>query len=231
MAQRRRRRRQANRLKAMRGLSLARPGEKLSLLCLGAHADDIEIGAGGALLSWIASGIEIDAHWCVASAVGERGKEAHASAEDFLAGAVRLTVEVAQFRDSYLPYEGVQVKEWVEAQKSRMQPDVVLTHSRADAHQDHRLIGELAWNAFRDSLILEYEIPKWDGDLARPNAYVPLEEGMLSRNIELLEKHFGSQRSKDWFDAQTFRGLARLRGMECRARYAEAFCAHKLVLT
>lgn len=215
----------------MRGLSLARPGEKLSLLCVGAHADDIEIGAGGALLSWIAAGIEIDAHWCVASAVGHRADEAHSSAKDFLAGAARLTIEVGQFRDSYLPYEGAQVKEWVEAQKPRMKPDIVLTHARMDAHQDHRLINELTWNAFRDSIILEYEIPKWDGDLARPNTYVPLEERVLSRKIELLEKHFGSQRSKDWFDAETFRGLARLRGLECRARYAEAFSAHKLVLT
>jgi LmbE family N-acetylglucosaminyl deacetylase len=215
----------------MRGLALARPGEKLSLLCLGAHADDIEIGAGGALLNWVASGIEIDAHWCVASAVGERAEEARASAESFLKGAARLTIELARFRDSYLPYEGAQVKEWVEAQKSRMKPDLILTHWRGDAHQDHRLISELTRNAFRDSLILEYEIPKWDGDFGRPNTYVPLDESILSRKIELLERHFGSQRSKDWFDAEAFRGLARLRGIECRARYGEAFWAHKLVLT
>ncbi len=215
----------------MRGLSLARGGEKLALLCLGAHADDIEIGAGGALMSWIASGIEIDAHWCVASAIGERAQEARASAEDFLTGAARFTVEIAQFRDAYLPYQGAQVKEWVEAQKPRMKPDLVLTHFRGDAHQDHRLISELTRNAFRDSLILEYEVPKWDGDFGQPNTFVPIEESVLSRKLELLEKHFGSQRSKDWFDAETFRGLARLRGMECRARYAEAFWAHKLLLT
>jgi LmbE family N-acetylglucosaminyl deacetylase len=111
-----------------------------------------------------------------------------------------------------------------------MKPDVVLTHQRDDAHQDHRLISELTWNAFRDSVILEYEIPKWDGDLGKPNAYFAVEEGVLTRKIALLQEHFGSQRSKDWFDPETFRGLARLRGVECRARYAEAFWARKIKL-
>jgi LmbE family N-acetylglucosaminyl deacetylase len=214
----------------MRALDLVRPGERLSILCLGAHADDIELGAGGAILTWISSGAELDMHWCVASAGGARAAEAEASARDFLSGAAKATVEFGAFRDAYFPYEGARVKEWVDAQKARMRPDVVLTHWSGDAHQDHRLMSELAWNVFRDSVILEYEIPKWDGDMGRPNIYQPIDEAVLARKIALLEKHFGSQRSKDWFDAETFRGLARLRGVECRARYAEAFYARKLVL-
>jgi len=121
------------------------------------------------------------------------------------------------------------VKDWIEGLK-HLRPDVILTHAREDAHQDHRLVCELTWNTFRDQLILEYEIPKWDGDLGQPNLYVGLGEETLSRKIELLHRHFGSQRSKAWFDEETFRGLARLRGMECRQRYAEAFFARKLLL-
>lgn len=214
----------------MRALDLVGPGKTLSVLCLGAHADDIEIGAGATLLTWIASGATVDIHWCVASGGGDRANEARASAQDFLAGAAKTSVELGSFRDSYFPYEGPKVKEWVEAQKPRMKPDVVLTHCANDAHQDHRLINELTWNAFRDNLILEYEIPKWDGDLGRPNTYIAIEDAMLAKKIALLEKHFATQRSKDWFDAETFRSLARLRGVECRARYAEAFYARKVVI-
>jgi LmbE family N-acetylglucosaminyl deacetylase len=214
----------------MLALDLFRTAERLSVLCLGAHADDLEIGAGGTIMTWIGAGAKIDIHWCVASAGGPRAAEAEASAKDFLAGAARATIELGAFRDAYFPYEGAAVKQWVDAQKARMRPDVVLTHWSGDAHQDHRLLSELAWNVFRDSVILEYEIPKWDGDLGRPNVYQPIEEAVLARKVELLDKHFGTQRSKDWFDAETFRGLARLRGVECRARYAEAFRARKLVL-
>lgn len=213
----------------MRALDLARPGEPLSVLCLGAHADDIEIGAGGALLSWIASGAQVSVRWCVASAVGARGDEARASAADFLSGA-RCEIALGGFRDGYFPSEGPALKDWVEALKSGPRPDVILTHRRDDAHQDHRAISELTWNAFRDHFILEYEIPKWDGDLAQPNLYVPLSDDILSRKIDLLNAHFGTQRSKAWFDEETFRGLARLRGVECRERYAEAFWARKLTL-
>jgi len=212
-------------------LDLARPGRELKVLCLGAHADDIEIGAGGALLSWIASGAKLHVHWCVLSAQGARAAEAEASAQAFLEGAASSTIALGTFRDSYLPYEGAAVKEWAEAQRSRTpQPDIVLTHRSDDAHQDHRVANELGWNLFRDSLILEYEIPKWDGDLGRCNLYIEIAPGTLDRKIDLLERHFGSQRSKAWFDAETFRGLARLRGIECRAQYAEAFVARKLLL-
>jgi LmbE family N-acetylglucosaminyl deacetylase len=214
----------------MKGLELVRPGKRLKLLCLGAHADDIEIGAGGAILSWIAAGAKLDVSWCVLSAAGDRAEEAKASASAFLEGAERATIELGEFRDSYFPHQGAAVKEWVQALKERVQPDLILTHAHTDAHQDHRLVNELAWNAFRDHLILEFEIPKWDGDLGRPNCYVPIAPEILARKIALLEEHFGSQRAKAWFDKETFTGLARVRGMECRARYAEAFYGRKLVL-
>jgi LmbE family N-acetylglucosaminyl deacetylase len=216
----------------MRALQLARPGERLSVLCLGAHSDDIEIGAGGTLLSWIAAGLRLEVHWCVLSATGRRAAEARASSAAFLAGASRVEVELGEFKDGFFPYQGAEVKAWIEGLKARVQPDVVLTHRRHDAHQDHREVCGLTWNSFRDNLILEYEIPKWDGDLGQPNFYVPLSAQALERKIALLLEHFGTQRSKDWFDAETFRGLARLRGMECRAAegYAEAFFVPKATL-
>ena len=214
----------------MLALDLARPGKALRVLALGAHSDDIEIGAGGAILSWIASGAEVSVDWCALSAPGERADEARASAMEFLAGAARADIHLGDFRDGYFPAERTAVKDWVEGLKRLEKPDVVLCHQRNDAHQDHRMVCELAWNTFRDHLILEYEIPKWDGDLGQPNVFVPLSEEVLAKKIELLHKHFGTQRSKAWFDDETFRGLARLRGVECRERYAEAFFARKLLL-
>ena len=214
----------------MRALDLAQAGKPLSVLAIGAHSDDIEIGAGGAILSWIAAGAELSVDWCVLSAPGERAEEARASARDFLEGAARADIHLAEFRDGYMPAVRDAVKDWVEGLKRLAPPDVILTHARDDAHQDHRLVCELTWNTFRDHFVLEYEIPKWDGDLGRPNLYVPLGEAALSRKVELLLRHFGTQRSKAWFDEETFRGLARLRGVECRERYAEAFFARKLLL-
>lgn len=216
----------------MKALQLAKPGDRLSVLCLGAHSDDVEIGAGGMLLSLMERGIELDVHWCVLSGAGEREAEARASAADFLAGAAAARIEVLSFRDGFFPEQGVEIKEWFEALKRRIQPDLILTHRRDDAHQDHRQVCRLTWNTFRDHCILEYEIPKWDGDIGQPNLYVPISPAALQRKIELLLAHFGSQRSKQWFDDETFRGLARIRGMECSApeRYAEAFFGRKLVL-
>lgn len=163
------------------------------------------------------------------SAPGARAAEAKASAAAFLRDAATAKVEIAQFEDGLFPYQGDEIKSWLEDLRAEVDPDVVLTHQRGDAHQDHREISKITWNLFRDHFILEYEIPKWDGDLGRPNLYVPLAAPVLERKIELLQTHFGSQRSKPWFDDETFRGLARLRGMECRApeRYAEAFVARK----
>ncbi len=217
----------------MKPLALGRPGDKLSILCLGAHSDDIEIGAGGTLLDLIAGGAELEVCWCVLSATGERAAEARSSAQAFLAGVAGPDVRLAEFRDGYFPYQGNLIKDWFEALKTQVKPDVIFTHRSDDAHQDHREVSRLTWNAFRDHLILEYEIPKWDGDLGRPSAYVPLKAAAMERKIELLLKHFGSQRSKDWFDAEVFRGLARLRGQECRAdeRYAEAFVMRKTIVS
>jgi len=217
----------------MQLLEAVQKGERSSVLCIGAHSDDIEIGAGGTILRWIASGAILDVHWCVLSAADERSGEAEASAAAFLTGAASAKVELAAFRDSFFPYQGGELKDWFVELKSRVDPDIILTHHREDAHQDHREVSLLTWNVFRDHLILEYEIPKWDGDLGRPNGYIPLEAEIMERKIKLLMAHFGTQRSKDWFDAETFRGLGRLRGVESRAPegYAEAFTLRKFLLS
>jgi len=216
----------------MRALRLANAGDRLSVLCLGAHSDDIEIGVGATLLSLVERGVRLHIRWCVLSGAGERENEARASAADFLAAAASAQVEVLSFRDGFFPQQGEAIKSWFETLKGRIDPDVILTHRRDDAHQDHREVCRLTWNTFRDHCILEYEIPKWDGDIGQPNLYVPITAGSLERKIEFLTAHFGSQRSKHWFDAEIFRGLARLRGMECRAPdgYAEALFARKLAL-
>ncbi|MBS0558670.1 MAG: PIG-L family deacetylase [Proteobacteria bacterium] len=213
----------------MRGFGLAGPGESLSVLCIGAHADDIEIGAGGTLLSWIAAGIRLHVRWCVFSATARRAAEATESARAFLDGASSADIRIKDFEDGFFPYQGSDIKPWMEEQKRGFTPDVVFTHRRDDAHQDHRELCQLSWNTFRDHLILEYEVPKWDGDFGQPNLYMPLEPAVLERKIGLLHTHFDSQQSKDWFDPEVFRGLARLRGMECRApgRYAEGFVLRK----
>jgi len=216
----------------MMRLQFAAPNDRLSILCLGAHSDDIEIGAGATLLSMMDRGIRVEVHWCVLSGAGDREEEARASATDFLAKAASSQIEIMSFQDSFFPEQSGAIKSWFEDLKRRTNPDLILTHCRDDAHQDHRKVCRLTWNTFRDHCILEYEIPKWDGDFGRPNVYLPVSAEVLRRKIELLSSHFGSQRSKQWFDPETFRGLARLRGMECRApeRYAEGFFARKLSL-
>jgi LmbE family N-acetylglucosaminyl deacetylase len=217
----------------MKCLQLAAPGERLTVLCLGAHSDDIEIGAGATLMTLIGRGIELDVNWSVLSGGGgKREAEARCSAADFLTGAAQSQIQIMPFRDGFFPEQGETIKSWFEFLKGQVNPDLILTHRREDAHQDHRLVSRLTWNTFRAHSILEYEIPKWDGDMGQPNIYVPLSANALRRKIDLLMKHFSTQRSKQWFDAETFRGLARLRGMECRApeNYAEAFFGRKLSL-
>jgi LmbE family N-acetylglucosaminyl deacetylase len=216
----------------MKPLQLAAPGERLSVLCLGAHSDDIEIGAGATLLSLQEHGVRLDVRWCVLSGGGERESEARASAADFLSAAESSQIEVMSFKDSFFPVQGEAIKTWFAALRERVSPDLILTHRRGDAHQDHRQVCRLTWNTFRDHCILEYEIPKWDGDMGQPNLYVPVSASALKRKIDLLIRHFSTQRSKQWFDSETFLGLARLRGIECRApeRYAEAFVGRKLTL-
>ena len=217
----------------MKSLQLAAPGDRVSVLCLGAHSDDVEIGAGATILGMQERGIRLHVHWCVLSAAGERESEARASASDFMAEAASAVVEIQAFKDSYFPEQGDAIKSWFAGLRERVDPDLIFTHRRGDAHQDHRQVCRLTWNTFRDHCILEYEIPKWDGDIGQPNLYVPVSARAIQRKIELLSSHFGSQRSKQWFDAETFLGLARLRGMECRApeRYAEAFVGRKLIFS
>ncbi|MBA8878905.1 LmbE family N-acetylglucosaminyl deacetylase [Phyllobacterium myrsinacearum] len=180
----------------------------------------------------IEEGALLDVHWCVLSGSGNRAAEAHASALDFLVGASSTHIEIAEFEDSYFPSQARELKIWLNALRERVSPDIIFTHARGDAHQDHREVNQLTTNVFRDHLVLEYEIPKWDGDLTERNVYIPLSTADMQRKTELLMKHFGSQRSKDWFDEETFYGLARLRGMECRSqsRFAEAFTARKMTL-
>ena len=217
----------------MRALQFARPGDRLSVLCLGAHSDDIEIGTGATLLSMMDRGVHLEVHWCVLSGgVSERESEAKASAADFLSKAASMQIEVMPFKDGFFPEQGDAIKSWFELLKARTNPDLILTHYRDDAHQDHRQVSRLTWNTFRDYCVLEYEIPKWDGDLGQPNLYIPVSAQVLQRKIQLLNMHFGSQHCKQWFDPELFLGLARLRGMECRApeRYAEAFFARKLTV-
>jgi LmbE family N-acetylglucosaminyl deacetylase len=217
----------------IRELSLSAGGPLRRVLAIGCHADDIEIGCGGTLLGLTRSVPDLEVAWIVIAAPGGRAAEARSSAEAFLADAGSATVEVHEFRDGFLPYSGKEVKELFEEMKGRFDPDIVFSHGRTDLHQDHRLVCELTWNTFRSHLILEYEIPKYDGDLGTPNVFVPLTEKLATEKVELLERHFPSQRDKHWFDRDTFLGLMRLRGMESVApdRFAEGFVARKILLT
>jgi len=216
----------------MLGLKLPQTaGLPLKVLCLGAHSDDIEIGCGGAILR-LAQEIEhLEISWIVFGANGEREREARESAALFLGSVKCKKVIVKSFRDSFFPFEGAQIKSYFEELKA-ISPDLIFTHNGKDAHQDHRLLAELTWNTFRNHLILEYEIPKYDGDLGQPNCFVPLAHEVYERKIRYLMQAFGTQRSKQWFGEDTFKALMRLRGMECVAPsgYAEAFYCRKMVL-
>jgi LmbE family N-acetylglucosaminyl deacetylase len=200
-----------------------------SVLAVGCHADDIEIGCGGTLLTLIRSVPDLAVTWVVLCAGGEREEEARASAAAYLQGAGHADVRVYAFRDGFLPYVGGEVKDVFEELKL-VDPDLVLTHTRADLHQDHRLACELTWNTFRDHLVLEYEIPKYDGDLGTPNVFVPLDGSTVDEKLRLLREHYPSQAGKHWFDDDLFRSLLRLRGMEAATRYAEAFMCRKLAV-
>jgi len=216
----------------MMKLNLEKKGpEPLTILCLGAHSDDIEIGCGGALLQLRLGDTKLKFHWVVFSAAGKRGEEARKAAELFTTGCDK-EVFMKDYRDGFLPYSGVQVKDFFEELKGRVNPDLIFTHWQGDAHQDHRLICELTWNTFRNHLILEYEIPKYDGDMGRPNVFVPLEEPVYLKKVDNLREAFESQRAKPWFEREMFLGLMRLRGMESNAPsgYAEAFYARKMVI-
>jgi LmbE family N-acetylglucosaminyl deacetylase len=213
-------------------LQLAKTGEPLRVLCLGAHADDIEIGCAGTLLRWLGEHERVAVTWVVFSATDERAVEARRSARALMRRAAELDIVLGDFPDARMLTEFDRAKDFVAALARRTRPDVVLTHRLEDRHQDHRLVAELTWQTWRDQLILEYEIPKYEGDLGQPNVYVPLPAAVAARKLKHLMAHFGSQRSKDWFRPATFQGLMALRGVECRAQsgHAEAFHLRKAVI-
>jgi LmbE family N-acetylglucosaminyl deacetylase len=214
-------------------LPLADEGQPVTrVLSVGCHSDDIEIGCGATLLALTRSHPGVEVTWVVLGASGERAAEARASANRFLEAAARSEVIVHEFRDGYFPYVGAAVKDVFESLKEVLDPQLVLTHTRFDLHQDHRLTCELTWNTFRDHLILEYEVPKYDGDLGSPNLFVPVTRELVDEKARLLLETFETQGGKHWFDPDVFRGLMRLRGMESRSPsgYAEAFICRKLSL-
>jgi LmbE family N-acetylglucosaminyl deacetylase len=206
--------------------------QKASVLCLGAHSDDIEIGCGGTILRLLEGCPSVAVHWIVFSSNRQRRGEAVRSAKFFLKHAKSKHIEVRSFRDGFFPYQGARIKEYFEQIKKRVSPDVIFTHYRRDLHQDHRLLNELTWNTFRDHAIFEYEIPKYDGDLGTPNVFVPLAEATCREKAELLERAFKTQRAKHWFTESTFFALMRLRGVEANSptRFAEAFHGRKISL-
>lgn len=201
----------------------------LDLLCVGAHSDDIEIGAGGTILRLLAERPGSRVHWVVLSATEERRREAEASASSFLADAGTSTVAVEEFRESYFPYLAP-LKDYFNEVRAIIDPDLVLCPHRHDEHQDHRTVAELVWQTFRNHLVAEYEIPKYEGDLGRPNVFVPLSAGIVERKIGLLQQHFGSQHGKFWFRPETFSGIMAVRGVEAGVEWAEAFHVRKLVI-
>jgi LmbE family N-acetylglucosaminyl deacetylase len=203
----------------------------LQVLCLGCHSDDIEIGCGGAILRLAEQYPDCNFHWVVFSAIGVRETEARRAAELFAGSRVKTPL-LKTFQDGFMPYVGAEVKTIFEKELKQINPDLIFTHNGKDAHQDHRLISELTWNTFRNHLILEYEVPKYDGDLGQPSVFVPLETELCKKKTIYLMDAFQSQHTKPWFRQDTFLSLMRLRGMECNAPsgYAEAFYCRKLVL-
>jgi LmbE family N-acetylglucosaminyl deacetylase len=199
------------------------------LLCVGAHSDDIEIGACATILRILRESPDVEVTWCVLSGNEVRQLEARSGAERVLADVARSII-LEDFADSLFPEQLGEIKTFFERELKSTNPDLILTHARLDAHQDHRVVNQLTWNTFRSHQIWEYEIPKWDGDLTQPNLYVPVETEDVRTKIEVLRDVFSSQRGKHWFDEETFRGLMRIRGLESNARYAEAFVARKFVV-
>ncbi|NJM64429.1 MAG: PIG-L family deacetylase [Acaryochloris sp. RU_4_1] len=202
------------------------------VLCLGAHSDDIEIGCGGTILKLIETYSNIIFYWVVFSSDEQREKEANKSVNSFLKGAKIGKIEIKNFRNSFFPFVGADIKEYFEKLKKDFSPDLIFTHYRNDRHQDHRLVSDLTWNTYRDHLILEYEIPKYDGDLGSPNIFVHLDPSICQRKINFLMEYFATQSNKQWFTEDTFLSVLRLRGIESNAlaKYAEAFYCRKAIL-
>jgi LmbE family N-acetylglucosaminyl deacetylase len=205
---------------------------RLRVLCIGAHSDDIEIGCAGTLMRWLEEFQSIEVLWVVYSATGDRAREAQISAERLLGRAAGKQLVFGDFIDGRIQAEFERAKDFTAELSRRMNPDVVLTHRIEDRHQDHRIVGELTWQTWRDHLVLEYEIPKYEGDLGQPNVYVPISAAHREQKLRHLSEHFATQRSKGWFRDETFDAMMRLRAIECRAPsgYAEAFHARKLTL-
>ena len=216
-------------LKFELGIGKDRP---ISILCLGAHSDDIEIGCGGTILKIVEKYKNATFHWVVFSSDKDRKREAEMSARAFVSHAKLRSIMIENFQDGFFPYIGGEIKSYFENLKRAVIPDLVFTHYRLDLHQDHRLVSELTWNTFRDQMILEYEIPKYDGDLGAPNVFVHLEESISKRKIQHLIKNFTSQAINEWFTKETFMAILRLRGIESNSQsgYAEAFYNRKIVL-
>jgi len=212
-------------------LNLAPSATPLKVLCLGAHSDDIEIGCGGTILRLAQRYEALSVSWIVFSAdEDERRSEALRGASLFLQRVGEKQVVVERFRSSFFPFVGTEIKEYFEQIRSAIDPDLIFTHYRHDLHQDHRIISELTWNTFRRHLVLEYEIPKWDGDLGSPNCYVEIPEDLVEIKVRSICETFATQRAKHWFAAETFRALMRLRGIESNATFAEGFYVRKLVI-
>ncbi len=201
-----------------------------TILCIGAHCDDIEIGCGATILRLLRERKDVSVRWVVLSSTKARAREAAAAADLFLRGARRREVRIEAFTDGHFPYQGAEIKACFERLKSDPAPDLIFTHYRDDRHQDHRVVSDTTWQTFRDATILEYEIPKYDGDLGAPNVFVEVDRATCERKIRYLTRCYATQRVKPWFTAETLRSLLSLRAMESRApRYAEAFYGRKLV--
>jgi LmbE family N-acetylglucosaminyl deacetylase len=214
-------------------IALGHAADKLrTILCLGAHCDDIEIGCGGSILRWIAEFSQLSFVWVVMSSNAVREQEARASAKRFLKGTTQNRIIIKTFKNGYFPFVGAEIKDFFETLKVEVSPDVIFTHYREDRHQDHRVVSDLTWNTFRDHFILEYEIPKYDGDLGVPNLFVSLEQSVCAEKVESILDCFPSQAGKQWFNRDTFIALMRLRGVEASSAsgYAEAFYCRKAIL-
>lgn len=203
----------------------------VKVLCLGAHSDDIEIGCGGTLIRLIDEYKNIEVNWIVFGSSGLRSKEALDSATALLDAVKDKKIVIKGFRDGFFPFAGTEIKEYFEQLKSEVDPDIIFTHYRQDLHQDHHLLSDLTWNTFRSHFILEYEIPKYDGDIGSPNFFVQLDETICKKKINHILANFKTQAERYWFTEETFMGLLRLRGVESKSseKYAEAFYCRKIV--